>query len=92
MTPDEINVDSSNGSVDHGQRLEKLEDSSWTAAEIYRIVLWANDPISSREVAQRLVKNDSYQNVRTHLIHLQELGYVSRDNEEELVWSITTSS
>jgi predicted transcriptional regulator len=75
-------------STNHKHRLEELEENySWSTREVYRILLWAEQPLSTTEVSSKLAKTDSPASARRPLKNLKELGYVSY-NKDDSLWQI----
>jgi len=78
-------------SIKHDQRLEKLEEEhSWSTGEAYRILLWADRPLSTMEVSARIARISTSTGARATLKRLAELDYISHDKDED-TWYISTN-
>lgn len=86
MSDQSLNDDDS---IKHDQRLEKLEEEhTWSTGEAYRILLWADRPLSTMEVSARIDRISTSTGARATLKRLAELDYISHDEDGD-TWYIS---
>lgn len=86
MSDQSLNDDDS---IKHDQRIEKLEEEhTWSTGEAYRILLWADRPLSTMEVSARIARVSTSAGARATLKRLVKLDYISHDENEDM-WYIS---
>ena len=78
-------------SIRHDQRLKKLEEEHrWVTGEAYRILLWADRPLTTMEVSARIARVSTSAGARSALNRLAELDYISPDEDGD-TWYISNN-
>ena len=78
-------------SIRHDQRLEKLEEEHRrSTGEAYRILLWADRPLTTKEIFIRIARISTSAGARAALNRLAELDYISRDEDGD-TWFISNN-